>query len=185
MAKDGTLRGGARTGAGRKPNSLDSKVREGKVATVMSFPGPPDLLPHEKLTGNAEVPSLEDYMTADQYEGEDFSAKRVFGEIWQWLAVRGCEQLVNQQLIEQYAFTVARWIQCENAVSKYGALSTHPTTGNAIASPYVSMSQNYMKQANQLWNQIYQVVKENCRTEYQPVQATDDPMERLLRAKRG
>ena len=28
------------------------------------------------------------------------------------------------------------------------------------------MSQNYMKQVNQIWYQIYQVVKENCSVEF-------------------
>ena len=61
---------------------------------------------------------------------------------------------------EQYAVSVSRWIQCEECISEYGFLAKHPTTGNAIASPYVSMSQQYMKQVNQIWYQIYQVVKE-------------------------
>src|SRR5699024_10508989 len=61
----------------------------------------------------------------------------------------------------------------------------HPTTGNAIASPYVSMSQQYMKQVNQIWYQFYQVVKENCSVEWQGSTPQDDVMERLLRARGG
>ena len=55
----------------------------------------------------------------------------------------------------------ARWAQWEEAISEYGMLAKHPTTKNAIASPYVSMSQQYMKQVNQIWYQIFQIVKEN------------------------
>ena len=32
--------------------------------------------------------------------------------------------------------SVSRWIQCEEAISEFGMLAKHPTTGNAIASPY-------------------------------------------------
>ena len=48
-------------------------------------------------------------------------------------------------MVEQYAMSVSRWIQCEEIVSSTGFLAKHPTTGAAIASPYVSMSQSYMK----------------------------------------
>ena len=89
------------------------------------------------------------------------------------------------QLVEQYAVSVSRWIQCEECISEYGFLAKHPTTGNAIASPYVSMSQQYMKQVNQIWYQIYQVVKENCSVEWQGSTPQDDVMERLLRARGG
>ena len=87
--------------------------------------------------------------------------------------------------MEQYALSVARWIQCEECISEFGLLAQHPTTGNAIASPYVSMAQNYMKQTNQTWFQIYQVVKENCSVEFSDSSLQDDIMERLLKSKKG
>ena len=31
---------------------------------------------------------------------------------------------------------ISRWIQCEECITKYGFLAKHPTTGNAIPSPY-------------------------------------------------
>ena len=67
--------------------------------------------------------------------------------------------------------SVARWIQCEEAITEYGFLAKHPTTGNAIQSPYVAMSQNFMSQTNRLWMEIYQIVKENCSSEYGGVYA--------------
>ena len=73
----------------------------------------------------------------------------------------------------------------EEAISENGFLAKHPTTGNAIPSPYVSMSQSFSKQANNLWFQIYQVVRENCSGEYKGVTPHDDMMERLLNARRG
>ena len=98
---------------------------------------------------------------------------------------RGCERLVNTQLIEQYAMSVSRWIQCEECISEFGFLAKHPTTGNAIASPYVSMSQQYMKQVNQIWYQIFQVVKENCSQPFSGNTPQDDVMERLLMTRKG
>ena len=80
---------------------------------------------------------------------------------------------------------MARRIQCEQAITEFGFLAKHPTTGNAITSPYVSMSQNFMKQANNIWFQIYQVVRENCTTDYRGATPHDDVMERLLAARKG
>ena len=80
--------------------------------------------------------------------------------------------------------SVARWISVEVFISQTGYLARHPTTGNAIASPYVSMSRDYMKQVNQCWYQIYQIVRENCSTEY-GASPQDDLMEKLLRARKG
>jgi hypothetical protein len=70
------------------------------------------------------------------------------------------------------------------AVSEYGFLAKHPTTGAAIASPYVAMSREYMKQSNQIWYQIFQIVRENNSASYQGANPQDDLMERLLSAPR-
>jgi len=42
-----------------------------------------------------------------------------------------------------------------------------------------------MTQANRLWSEIYQIVRENCTGEYNGVNPQDDVMERLLRARKG
>ena len=163
MAKDGTARGGARYGAGRKPKPLaDPPVFEG-----------------------ADVPPVKEYLKAKQKAGSVLCAAAVYEETWRWLKDRGCERLVNTQLIEQYAMSVSRWIQCEECISEFGFLAKHPTTGNAIASPYVSMSQQYMKQVNQMWYQIFQVVKENCSQPFSGNTPQDDVMERLLMTRKG
>lgn len=104
---------------------------------------------------------------------------------WNWLHERGCAALVSPELLERYAMSVARWIQCEEAITEFGFLAKHPTTGNAIQSPYVAMSQNFMSQTNRLWMEIYQIVKENCATEYNGATPQDDVMERLLLARKG
>lgn len=176
MAKDGTARGGPRPGQGRPRKALAEKVTEGKAIGVMVLPEPVNI-------DGVDVPPIKEYLTARQKSGKDMCAKDVYEDTFKWLKARGCEKLVNTQLIEQYAMSVSRWIQCEEAISEYGFLAKHPTTGNAIASPYVSMSQTYMKQVNQVWYQIYQIVKENCSVEFDGQTPMDNTMELLLRAR--
>lgn len=182
MAKDGTARGGQRVGAGRKAKGLAEKIETGNPGNrqlkVIDLPETPSL-------AGTDVPEPKEYMKASQKGGKEMCAEDVYKETWQWVKERGCESLVNNQLIEQYAMSVSRWIQCEEAISEYGFLAKHPTTGNAIASPYVAMSQQYMKQVNQTWYQIFQIIKENCSAEYQGATPQDDVMERLLRTRRG
>jgi len=176
VAKDGTNRGGARPGAGRKPKALIDKINEGQSAEVLMEPA--------ELEG-MDVPPVKDFLKSPQKSGRELVAEEVYKETYVWLKARGCDKLVTTQMVEQYAMSVSRWIQCEEIVSSTGFLAKHPTTGAAIASPYVAMSQSYMKQTNYCWMQIYQIVKENCSVEYQGNTPQDDVMERLLRARKG
>ena len=174
MAKDGTNRGGARPGAGRPRKALTEKIAEGKTAEVMMQPAD---------TPSAETPPVREFMQELQRDGTKLLADEVYTETYQWLKERSCEKIVSRQLVEQYAMSISRWIHCEQIVTKYGYISKHPTTGAAIASPYVAMSQNYMKQANQIWNQIFQIVRENCSVEFQG-NPNEDMMEKLLRSRK-
>ncbi len=174
--------GGARVGAGRKKKPLADKISEGnpggRKLTVMEFSDAAD------LQGQV-MPEPNKMLAAVQKDGKTLVAGDIYKSTWQWLNERGCAVLVSPQLLERYAMSVARWIQCEEAVSGYGFLAKHPTTGAAIASPYVSMSQNFMNQTNRLWLEIFQIVKENCTGEYSGANPQDDVMERLLRARKG
>lgn len=78
---------------------------------------------------------------------------------------------------------VSRWIQCEDAISEFGFLAKHPTTGMATTSPYVNMAQNFQKQMNNAWYQIYQIVRENCSVAYSGPNPQDNVMEMLLSRK--
>lgn len=178
MARDGTARGGQRVGAGRKSKALLDKINDGHLEGAMVLPQPADI-------EGVDVPPVKQYLMSRQKNGKDLCAAGVYKDTYLWLKARNCEKLVSSQLIEQYAMSVSRWIQCEECISEYGFLAKHPTTGNAIASPYVAMSQSYMKQVNQAWYQIYQIVKENCSVEYGGATPQDDAMERLLRARKG
>lgn len=178
MAKDGTNRGGARPGTGPKKKALIDKINDGKADGSMILPEPADI-------EGVDVPPVKDYLKATQKNGKNLCAEEIFIATYKWLKTCGCDKLVNVQLIEQYAMSVSRWIQCEEAISEFGFLAKHPTTGNAIASPYIAMSRDYMKQVNSTWFSIYQIVKENCSVEYGGATPHDDLMERLLSARRG
>jgi len=174
--------GGARPGAGKKKKALHDKIIEGnpgkRKLTILEFPAPQDL---EGL----DMPPPREFLAATQKDGKEIFAVDIYEKTWSWLKLRGCASLVQPQLVEQYAMSVSRWIQCEECITAYGFLAKHPTTGNAILSPYVSASQSFMKQANSIWYQIYQVVRENCTTDFKGANPHDDMMERLLCARKG
>ena len=66
-----------------------------------------------------------------------------------------------------------------------GMIARHPTTSQPIQSPYVAMSSNYLFQANRLWNEIFQIVRENCTKEYDGSNPHEDAMERLLQSRKS
>ena len=177
MAKDGTRRGGARPGSGRKPKPLIEKINEGIEKPLKKQ----DELEPVEFEG-ADMPPIKDYLKAKQKNGKELGAEQIYKETWLWLREKGCETLVSPQLLEQYVMTVSRWIQCQEAISEFGYLAKHPTTGAAIQSPYVKMSQDFLKQINTIWFQIAQVVRDNCASGYG--NPKDDPMERLLNKRR-
>ena len=77
MAKDGTQRGGARAGAGRKKKALVDKIQEGKKTTTPAFTA-------LDLQGE-DMPPVRDYMVASQKNGEKFIASDVYKDTWNWL----------------------------------------------------------------------------------------------------
>ena len=182
MAKDGTNRGGKRPGAGRKAKPLAEKLMEGNPGhqklRVLGFGDLPDM-------DAVDMPEPHEMLSAEQRDGSVLQARNIYEETWMWISARGCAKLVSPQLLERYAMSAARWIQCEVAITKYGFLGKHPTVGTPIASPYVSMEINFMNQTNRLWNEIFQVIKDNCSGDYSGSNPQDDVMERLLSARRG
>ena len=191
MAKDGTNRGGRRVRAGDKPTPLADKLSAGKAAKVLETPDlqPDTELSAEMLSGAADLtgsdmPEPSEYLRTKQKDGKPLGADTLFTETWRWLKDRACDQFINPRLVEAYAQAFARYIQCEEAISAYGLLGRHPTTGGAIASPFVQMSQSFQKQANLLWYEIFDVVKQNCTTAFTG-NPQDDIMEALLSGKKG
>lgn len=176
MAKDGTMRGGQRPNTGPKGKSLAEKIAEGKIS--VELPEPMDIEGYD-------MPPVKEYLKAKQRNGGDLIAEEVYRETWEWLSKCDCAHIVNVQLLTNYAMSVARWVQCEEAISEFGLLAKHPTTGNPIASPYVSMSRDYMKQVNQLWYPISQVVRENALSPSTDISPQDKLMEKLLKDRSG
>ena len=178
MAKDGTARGGVRVGSGKKPTTKSKiKVLNAKLHDVNYLPSP------DEIEG-IDVPPIKEFLKAKQKNGKDLIAEDIYKQTYAWLKKRGCENLVSVQLLEQYAMSVARWIQTEDAISEYGMLAKHPTTGNAIASPYVQMAQAYMKQINATWYEIYTIVKDNGSADVDELDEQDLMMEKLLNIRK-
>jgi len=177
MAKDGTMRGGSRPGTGPKKKALADKILAGRAEGTMVLPEPTEFK-------GADVPPVKEFMHSPQKTGKGLCAEEIYNEVYEWLKTFRCDKLVNNLLVQQFSMSYARWIQCEECVSEYGYLAKHPTTGNAIASPYVSMSRDYYKQAMTSLFQIQQIVKENSSVEYGAT-PQDDLMERLLAARKG
>lgn len=170
----------SRSGQKTQSDLGENCIRESRrqTATVVEF-GDEAV----NLNGN-EMPPVKDYLKAKQKDGSVTCAENIYKETWEWLRERKCDHLVTTQQIEQYAMSVARWIQCEEAVSEFGFLAKKPT-GTVMSSPYVTMGREYMKQANAAWYQIFQIVKENCTVDLGERSPQDDVMERLLTARMG
>lgn len=172
-----------------KKSKTASKTQE-KSTSVVEKPRKPVKKTSDKADTDdipelegVDVPPVDEYLRAQQQCGKSLQADYIFKETMKWLRKIKCAGAVSKQLVEQYAMSVARWIQTEELISECGFLAKHPTTGQAMASPYVRMSQDYMKQINQIWYQIYQIVKENCGEGV--LGNSDDPMERLLKQRGG
>jgi len=191
VAKDGTNRGGRRVRAGEKPLPLSDKIIRGKSAKILEPANlkPGSMLDAEDLDSGpdlfgADMPAPSEYLSARQKDGKPLGADMLYKETWRWLKERGCERFINPRLIEAYAQAFTRYIQCEEAISLYGLLGKHPTTGGAITSPFVQMSQSFQKQANLLWYEIFDIVKQNCTTAFVG-NPQDDIMEALLSGRKG
>ena len=172
-------RGGTRQGAGRKPKGIKEKVDAnnpgGRRLTVLDIPD---------IEG-VEMPKPNEILSAQQRDGRDFQAKDIYETTWEWLKRIGCHKAVSPQVIERYAMCAARWIQCEQMTNELGFLSKHPTTGKPIPSPFINIGINYMNQAIRLWNEIYQIVKENCTVDFSGANPQDDLLEGLLQSRRN
>lgn len=162
MAKDGTRRGGARPGAGRKkkqkPESPDSIIRS--VSTTSdernSFPQ------FNRLLYDCEgVRPLK-------------QAEEVYYNIFKYAKENGADKLLPKELVELFAVTYTRWVQAESSISESGFTSEHPTTGAPCRSPLVEVSNTYSKQAQNYWYAIWTIIKSGETSD------TDDDMESLL-----
>lgn len=171
---------GPKPGSGGRPKkALSEKLIDGNPSkrAIKVFETLPEL-------EGTDMPAPREFLSELQRDGSEFLAKEIYENVWDWLKDRNCEQAVSPELIEHYALSEARMIQVEQLITKYAFLSKHPTTGQPMASPYVSIAQDYMKQARGAFAEIYQIVRENCSTEYKG-NPREDLMEKLLKSRKG
>lgn len=167
MAKDGSKRGGARPGAGRKkknvqPPSAENVIAIYKDGDIDGLPLPDSLL-SQKQGGNIPL-----------------EAVGVFYSIFRYLKTCGAEKTVPKELVEMFALSYARWKQAETTISEKSFLAPHPTTGVPYTSPLVQISMTYSKQAQQYWFAIYSLTKDVEKAE-----EDGDMMEMLRRGNVG
>ena len=171
--------GGARTGAGRKRKPLADKLENNAGRRQIKY------IPNEamsEIAGEVIPPPSEWLQDQTKNTQRESVAGKIYEATFKWIRDRRCDHLITKDQIEQYAASVARYIQCEEGISAFGLLAKHPTTNAPIASPYVAMSERFLKRANELWARIYQIVKENCEV---PVgkNHNEDIMEQILTGK--
>jgi hypothetical protein len=152
MAKDGTRRGGARPGAGRK--------KKQPVAPV-------EAVLQNNVVTEAE---REDFPQFDRqlYEAKgEFSlskAENIYFSVYKFVKENGAENRVPKELVELFAVTFTRWGQAEEQITKAGFTAEHPTTGAPCKSPLVDVSNTYSKQAHNYWYSIWAAVKDSEAT---------------------
>ena len=104
MAKDGTRRGGARPGAGRKKKSLQEKLETGnpggRKLHILDIPigfDDPEAV---------DMPEPMSYLSAMQRDGKPLGADEVYKKTLNWLIGIKCDKFVSPQLVEQYSVLV-------------------------------------------------------------------------------
>ena len=169
-------RGGPRPGSGRPKKPLAEKVLSGN-------PGKRELKVLEFSAPALDVPAPPDYLEdLAAGVGSCPGAKYLYEETVRWLESTGCLHLINPQFISEYAILKTRWLSCE-VKNKAGLLAPHPTTGQAIPSPYVRMGLDFLRAADAAWAKIWAVVTQNAERTYS-ASPHDDAMEKLLAARR-
>lgn len=160
-------KGGARQGAGRPKKSQREAALENDI-TVLQFPN--------IQSGEASI-EIPDYVNSNAI------AKDICVQIIKWIQQYECLNLINPQLIFDYAWNRAQHVRCEQEMQDGSMWSKHPTTGGKMISPMVRTSQDYLKVALQIWMQIQHVIESNSETS--SVFAKNDKMEMLLSRNGG
>lgn len=100
-------------------------------------------------------------LNAPQKDGSSLEAEPIAAELTNWLNEIGCMEAVGQYLVEQYALSVARWRQSEEAVSRLGLIAKRGRSGDVGASPYIGIAEQYRKQSTELLAEINRIVRLN------------------------
>lgn len=165
MAKDGTMRGGARAGAGRPRKDLQTKILEGTAVLPVANPALSYL--------SVDTPDCDAFMSEKQKGKLTFDAQTYYNRVMNWLRDRSCDDVVSPLLVQQYAATYARWVQCQQAINRTGLVVSDGEESNINL--YVKLEAQFAREAMQLWLQIQARVGERSVTA-----KVVDPMEALL-----
>lgn len=180
MAKDGTNRGGYRSNSGRKRTPIAEKLEKNNPGhRPIKVINPPEDGASE-IEG-VDMPKPAEFLSAKQRDGEDLIAGEIYKETWHWLHSLKIDKLVSKHLIQAFAMSCARWQQCQEALTKYGFIGKHPTSGAPIKSPYVAIQNDFFNQMQQSWDKLYQIVRDNCMVDFTATDPSDDIMEMLMR----
>ena len=168
--------GGRRKGAGRKKKPVAEHVLNGTAQTNEL----PTLSVYGELSGE-EMPKPNEYLTK-QSRGviTENRGKEIYEKLWHWLKERDCNLLVNPESLQQYALSLARCEQCENAIHDHGFLAKHPTTHMPCESPFVRIAQKYQKQAQGQWSAIEVNISERLRYYVDKNAVSTDPLDIIL-----
>ena len=112
-----------RPGSGQRKKPLHDKILEGnpgkRPLTVMEFKDTADLQ-------GQTMPPPREFLKSTQKNGKQSLAVEIYEGTWQWLHERRCAHLIPAQLLEQYAQSVSRWIQCEESITEFGFWQSTP-----------------------------------------------------------
>ena len=170
MAKDGTIRGGARAGAGKKRKSAAEKIADGQLES------PKENLPAGKVTAaKPKKHKPNKFLAEEQRAKKNQYIKEVFKMVWDWLDARGVTERVAPHIIDEYVLLLTMHLVCEKELQEQGRVLESPK-GVKYLNPLVRASLDYVKQANNLW---YGAIGAVAR-DVVPVTYDGDDMERLL-----
>jgi hypothetical protein len=169
--------GGKRLGAGRKKEAREAMQRQADIRAEELNIQP--LSVDGDLIG-AEMPPPHEYLMRQTRGISENHGKEIYERLWKWLKERDCHLLVNNEMLQQYAMTLARCEQLENAIHDFGFLAKHPTTSNPIESPYAKECQRWQKLAQSQWAQIEVGISDRLRYFVDRNAKSDDPLDVII-----
>jgi len=159
--------GGYRANAGRPKKSATEKILNGNPGRRTI-----EILDFEDGTELPDKPA--DWLSS--------KGKEIWKEVYQWLKNIGCTKGILPCNLDEYAHCKSRWMECEEAITTHGILVKNEK-GKPVQNPCILTAQQYLRQTNEVWAKIYQVVRETKLSCYDDNSPNDDIMENILRGK--
>lgn len=161
-------RGGYRANAGRPKKSVTEKIINGNPGKRKI-----EILEFEDGTELPNKPA----------SWLNTKAKEIWKEVYDWLEKIGCTKGILPCNLDEYAHCKSRWLECEDAITTLGILVKNEK-GKPVQNPCIQMAQQYLRQTNEVWAKIYQVIRETKLSSIDNNSPNDDIMENILRGRR-